>query len=118
MGFSNTQQVEFFKVGVVGLSPHADGQGTVSDTALDVVGFGDITGADVDDAREMFVQCVSGTIRWRVSGADPTTSTYHTLTDTDGVIRIYGNQAIRNWRMIRSGDSDATVVITLWELPS
>lgn len=90
----------------------AFGSGTISTTVSSVAGFGSLTQAQVDAAVRMRVTVNSNAVNYRYDGGDPTTSAGHTI-PTNGTVLIEGNQAIQQFRMIRSGALDATVAITL-----
>jgi hypothetical protein len=90
----------------------AYGAGTISTTASGVAGFASLTQAQVDQAARMRFTVNTNSANFRYDGGDPTTTAGHTI-PTNGTLVLEGNQAIQQFRFIRSGGSDAAVAITL-----
>lgn len=60
----------------------------------------------------MLITTVTGGIRWRIDGTDPTTSAGHLLA-AGGSTTISGGGNILAFEMIRDGSTSATVTTTL-----
>jgi len=90
----------------------ADAIGTVSTTALDLTAgtFG-FTEAQLYEADEAFVDVQGNPVNYRTGTTAPTSTDGHALAAGD-TVTIYG-QDIPALQLIRSGASDATVVVTL-----
>ncbi len=87
--------------------------GTVSTVVLAASGVGTgITAANLQDAQRMRVTCNTNSVNYTYDGTAPTTSAGHNI-PTSGNIEIIGQRNIANFKIIRSGGSDASVSITL-----
>jgi hypothetical protein len=87
---------------------------TVSATALTLADFGSISQAQVDRASRIRITVETQGVRYRYDGTAPTASVGHLLPATAELI-LTGTENVRQFRIIRSGGSDATVMVTLEE---
>lgn len=92
---------------MLGAGPIAYEQITVSSSAIGLT----LTDRGAATYAEIMVE--GQPIRYRVDGTDPTSAVGH-LVNAGGVIRCYGRDALRNFRAIRSGITDATLTVTLY----
>lgn len=58
-----------------------------------------------------YITVEGGSVRFRVDGVDPTTTTGHACSDQDIVV-LDTRLALEQFRVIRSGDQDATLQVT------
>lgn len=85
---------------------------TVSTTALALTDFTGITQADVDMAARMRLTVNANSANFLYTGDDPAVDTGHNI-PTSGTLILDGNQNLQQFRIIRSGGSDADVTVTL-----
>lgn len=87
--------------------------GTITNSAVPLtdiaIGF---TQAEVDKASQMVVSSTANGLSYRYDGGAPTASAGHPIA-AGGTAIIQGVNNIRNFQVIRSGGSDATIAITL-----
>jgi hypothetical protein len=62
-------------------------------------------------ARAALVSSENGDIRFRIDGGDPSASSGHYLTSGDALV-LTGTQALQQFRVIRSGDTDGLLMVT------
>jgi len=62
-------------------------------------------------ARAVLVSSENGDIRFRIDGGEPSASSGHYLTSGDALV-LTGTQAIQQFRAIRSGETDAVLLVT------
>ncbi len=87
---------------------------TISNTALTLVALTGIEPADMARADVMFLYVHSGTIRRRLDGTAPTTTTgIPIFAGSERAFR--GNEILNAWRMIRDGSTNAVVSVELFE---
>ena len=82
---------------------------TVSTSAIGIT-----TGLISDMTAKAFITVEDANIRYRIDGTDPTSSVGHPVTSGNS-ITLDTEQEIRNFKAIRSGESDAKLQVTLWD---
>lgn len=100
-------------VSILNVNVLADEDFTVSTTVLSPASTNFNAGTATNStfsANSALVTCNSESIRYRF-GTDPTASTGHLMSAGDSLV-IEGSGAIRRFRMIRAGATDADVFIT------
>jgi hypothetical protein len=85
---------------------------TVSTTALALTDFSGITAAILGTAMRLRLTVNTNSANFLYSGSDPTVSAGHNI-PTNGTLILDGNQNLVQFKIIRSGGSDASVTVTL-----
>jgi hypothetical protein len=82
---------------------------TVDDSATE------LTSGTYGDAVRAVITCEDSQVRFRVDGSDPTDSVGHIL-DIDSMLILDSADDIAAFRAIRTGSSDATLMVTYQEV--